>query len=351
MTANERDLRGSDTRRYDGVDVIDELYLDVPDGSFTVVTGPPRSGKSVLFRMLVGLETADAGRILIDGEDIAAQKGTRAARRLRAAELRAVPAHERGAQYRLPDGTRPRLEGGHRRARRLGRLHARHLAPAREDARSALRRGKAARGGRPRPAEGSRRVRLRRPAGRARLQAPRAPDGRSPRAPRGAWQDLPLRHRRLGRGDDARHPHRRARRRGASCRKARRRTSTSRLATRGRWSWSASRGRTSCPDGSRRASLRAGPIELPVEETHVAAPAPRSGAATVGFRPEALRLVDAAAGEEWRATESIVLSTSSCAWSRTSAARSSSTSRRMRARCSRRSSPRAIACRPRSGRR
>ena len=62
------------TRRYDGVDVIDELYLDVPDGSFTVVTGPPKSGKSVLFRTLVGLETPDAGRILIDGEDIAAQK-------------------------------------------------------------------------------------------------------------------------------------------------------------------------------------------------------------------------------------------------------------------------------------
>ena len=62
------------TRRFDGVDVIHDLHLEVPDGSFTVVTGPPKSGKSVLFRTLVGLETADAGRILINGEDIAEQK-------------------------------------------------------------------------------------------------------------------------------------------------------------------------------------------------------------------------------------------------------------------------------------
>lgn len=46
------------------------LDLTVAPGSFTVITGPPKCGKSVLFRLLVGLETLDDGTIELDGVDI-----------------------------------------------------------------------------------------------------------------------------------------------------------------------------------------------------------------------------------------------------------------------------------------
>ncbi len=60
------------TKTYKGVTALDAIDLDVEPGSFTVICGPPRSGKSVLFRVLVGLEQPDSGRILFDGRDIAA---------------------------------------------------------------------------------------------------------------------------------------------------------------------------------------------------------------------------------------------------------------------------------------
>ncbi|MDZ5700120.1 ABC transporter ATP-binding protein [Chelativorans sp. M5D2P16] len=49
---------------------VDDLSLTVEPGRFTVLCGPPKSGKSTLFRLLVGLEKADGGRILADGVDI-----------------------------------------------------------------------------------------------------------------------------------------------------------------------------------------------------------------------------------------------------------------------------------------
>ena len=49
---------------------LDRFDLDVARQSFTVLCGPPKSGKSVLFRTLVGLEKPDTGRIELDGRDI-----------------------------------------------------------------------------------------------------------------------------------------------------------------------------------------------------------------------------------------------------------------------------------------
>jgi ABC-type sugar transport system ATPase subunit len=52
--------------------VLDGVTLDIPSESLTVLCGPPQAGKSVLLRLLVGLETLDAGRMSIDGQDLAA---------------------------------------------------------------------------------------------------------------------------------------------------------------------------------------------------------------------------------------------------------------------------------------
>ena len=60
------------TKRYGETVALDGLSLDVAPKSFTVISGPPKSGKSVLFRLLVGLENPDSGRIMLDGRDISA---------------------------------------------------------------------------------------------------------------------------------------------------------------------------------------------------------------------------------------------------------------------------------------
>jgi multiple sugar transport system ATP-binding protein len=49
----------------DGTKAVDELTLDIPDGSFTVLVGPSGSGKSTALRMVAGLEEATGGEIRI----------------------------------------------------------------------------------------------------------------------------------------------------------------------------------------------------------------------------------------------------------------------------------------------
>lgn len=49
---------------------LNEVSIEVPDGSLTALLGPSGSGKSTLLRAIAGLETLDAGSVLIDGEDV-----------------------------------------------------------------------------------------------------------------------------------------------------------------------------------------------------------------------------------------------------------------------------------------
>jgi multiple sugar transport system ATP-binding protein len=58
------------SKTYRGGAALDRFDLVVERESLTVICGPPGSGKSVLFRLLVGLETPDTGSIEIDGHDI-----------------------------------------------------------------------------------------------------------------------------------------------------------------------------------------------------------------------------------------------------------------------------------------
>jgi phospholipid/cholesterol/gamma-HCH transport system ATP-binding protein len=52
-------------------EVLRGLDLEVPTGSITVIIGRSGGGKSVFLRHLIGLVRPDAGRILVDGVDVA----------------------------------------------------------------------------------------------------------------------------------------------------------------------------------------------------------------------------------------------------------------------------------------
>jgi multiple sugar transport system ATP-binding protein len=52
------------------VAAVDDVSLTIGDGEFLVLVGPSGCGKTTLLRIVAGLETASAGRILLDGRDI-----------------------------------------------------------------------------------------------------------------------------------------------------------------------------------------------------------------------------------------------------------------------------------------
>ena len=58
------------TKRYGKTEILKELDLKIPENDFTVVYGLPSSGKSVLLRVLMGLEFPDEGDILLRGQDV-----------------------------------------------------------------------------------------------------------------------------------------------------------------------------------------------------------------------------------------------------------------------------------------
>jgi len=55
---------------YSGTPVLTDLTFSAMSGDLTVVYGPPAAGKSVLVRVLTGLERPDSGRIILRGQDV-----------------------------------------------------------------------------------------------------------------------------------------------------------------------------------------------------------------------------------------------------------------------------------------
>lgn len=50
--------------------IVHDISFEVADGEMIVITGPNGGGKSSLAKVLMGIEEADSGQILLDGEDI-----------------------------------------------------------------------------------------------------------------------------------------------------------------------------------------------------------------------------------------------------------------------------------------
>ena len=58
------------SKSYNGVEVLHGVSLEVARGDVFVIMGPSGSGKSVLLRHIIGLETPSAGEILIEGQRV-----------------------------------------------------------------------------------------------------------------------------------------------------------------------------------------------------------------------------------------------------------------------------------------
>jgi putrescine transport system ATP-binding protein len=59
-------------KRFGPIAAVDALTLEIAQGEFFALLGPSGCGKTTLLRLLAGFETPSEGRILLDGEDIAA---------------------------------------------------------------------------------------------------------------------------------------------------------------------------------------------------------------------------------------------------------------------------------------
>lgn len=66
VSVQVRNLRKS----YNGQTVLKGLTFEVQRGEIFAIMGPSGSGKTVLLKHLIGLETPDAGEILIEGESV-----------------------------------------------------------------------------------------------------------------------------------------------------------------------------------------------------------------------------------------------------------------------------------------
>jgi ABC-type sugar transport system ATPase subunit len=56
------------SKSYGQAEILRDIDLQVPDGSFVVLVGPSGCGKSTLLRMIAGLESITAGRLAIGGK-------------------------------------------------------------------------------------------------------------------------------------------------------------------------------------------------------------------------------------------------------------------------------------------
>jgi spermidine/putrescine ABC transporter ATP-binding subunit len=64
-------------KRFGEVVALDGVSLEIASGELLTILGPSGSGKTTLLKVVAGFETADAGRVLVDGVDITAMPPAR----------------------------------------------------------------------------------------------------------------------------------------------------------------------------------------------------------------------------------------------------------------------------------
>src|SRR5262249_1249833 len=67
--AGRLDLEGV-SKTFGAVTALADISLAVLAGEFVTILGPSGSGKTTLLKVIAGFETADSGRIRVDGSDV-----------------------------------------------------------------------------------------------------------------------------------------------------------------------------------------------------------------------------------------------------------------------------------------
>ncbi|MEB3806557.1 MAG: ABC transporter ATP-binding protein [Desulfurococcales archaeon] len=62
------------TKRFQNVEAVRDIDLEIPDGKFTALLGPSGSGKTTLLYLIAGIYKPTRGRILFDGRDVTGLK-------------------------------------------------------------------------------------------------------------------------------------------------------------------------------------------------------------------------------------------------------------------------------------
>jgi spermidine/putrescine ABC transporter ATP-binding subunit len=65
------------TKRFGSITAVEEVSLDLRENEFFALLGPSGCGKTTLLRLIAGFEVPDGGRVLLDGQDLAATRPNR----------------------------------------------------------------------------------------------------------------------------------------------------------------------------------------------------------------------------------------------------------------------------------
>ena len=196
------------SKRFGDFAALDDVTVEVPDGSLTALLGPSGSGKSTLLRVIGGLDRPDSGKIEIGGVDVTKHAGPQARHRLRVPALRRVQAHDRAQERRL----RPRYpqapQGRDPQARRRPARAGAAVRLRRSLSRSALGRPAPAHGARPGPGDRARGAAAGRAVRRSRRQRAQGSASVAAAAARRDARDHRVRDPRPGRGHGGLRPDR-----------------------------------------------------------------------------------------------------------------------------------------------
>ena len=123
MGISSRDVR----KQFGDFVALDDVSIEVPDGSLTALLGPSGSGKSTLLRVIAGLEQPDGGQVVISGQDMTPHGRSRTAASASVPALRRLQAHDGARQHRLRPDDPQAAEGRRSRSACRSSLRLVHL--------------------------------------------------------------------------------------------------------------------------------------------------------------------------------------------------------------------------------